>query len=189
VSGTAEARIKGTAILSIVKALRAGRDEAREALPQALHHYLENRVLVSEWYPESDQLELLRALSKIIPDQGMDPWEFMGRFTARRDLSGLYKNMFRPGDPAGTLKGGVVLWKSYHDTGRCDIVFEGDGSARVSLLDYGLPSREMCGILGGWYGELVRMSGGREAEVSHEICVHRGGEACTWTVKWQPPEA
>lgn len=179
------ARIKGTAMLNTVKTLRASRERAREILPDALHHYLDQRVLVSEWYPESDQLELLRALSKIIPEQETDPWEFMGRYTAQRDLAGVYRHLYQPGDPVRTLKAGGVLWKTYHDTGRCEVAFDGPSSAQVELRDYGLPSAEMCGILSGWYGELVRMSGGLEVEVAHGACRTRGDRSCRWTVKWR----
>ena len=54
----------------------------------------------------------------------------------------------------------------------------------VTLEAYGMPSREMCGILGGWYGELVRTVGGREIEVTHSNCVSRGDTSCKWHIKW-----
>lgn len=179
------AKIKGTAMLNTVKTLRAMRDEAAKVLPVELLHYLDQRILVSEWYPESDQLGLLRALVQIVPDQGMDPWEFMGRFTAKHDLSSLYKSMIREDDPSGTLRNGALLWRTYHDTGRCTVTLEGESAAMVTLEEYGMPSREMCGILGGWYGELVRTVGGRDVEVEHSHCVSRGDTACKWQIKWQ----
>lgn len=180
-------KIKGTAILNTVRTLRSMKDDARRVLRSDLHHYLEDRVLVSEWYPEVEQLELLRALVKLIPDQGMDPWEFMGRYTAQSDLTGLYKNLLRGGDPVRTLKNGAVLWRTYHDTGNTEVVFDGPSSALVRLKGYRLPSREMCGILGGWYGEMVRMAGGREVQVKHEECVLDKADCCQWAVKWLEP--
>ena len=178
------AKIKGTAMLTTVKTLRALREEAKKALPEELHHYLDQRILVSEWYPESDQLALVRVLGRFMPKGEGDPWELMGRFTAERDLGGLYKSLIRQGDPVATLKNGALFWGRYHDTGHVTVLIEGDGAGRITLEDYGMPSREMCGILGGWYGELVRTVGGRDVEVTHDRCVSRGAGLCEWRIKW-----
>ena len=42
-------------------------------MPSRYHHYLDDRILVSSWYPEADQLELLRAVSFLLPGTP-DPW-------------------------------------------------------------------------------------------------------------------
>ncbi|MFQ5457989.1 MAG: hypothetical protein ACE5FC_06005, partial [Myxococcota bacterium] len=148
------------------------------------HHYLDQRILVSEWYPESDQLALLRVIVRFMPKNEVDPWELMGRFTAERDLGTLYKSLVRPHDPVGTLRNGALFWGRYHNTGRVTVTLEGEGAGRITLEDYGMPSREMCGILGGWYRELVRTVGGRNVEITHGRCVSRGADACEWGVKW-----
>ena len=48
------ASIKGIGMVGIVKVLRALRKDSEAKLPQALHHYLNERVIVTEWYPEED---------------------------------------------------------------------------------------------------------------------------------------
>ncbi len=187
------ARIKGVAMLNCLKALRARKEEARTVLPAPLRWYLDERIMVSGWYPEEDQLELIRALAQVLPAPGMDMYEFMGRFTAERDLAGLYEHMVKQGDPQWTLRRGPAIWRSYHDTGTLSVTFEGPGSARLELSDYGLPSSEMCRVLLGWYGQLVRMTGAREVEISETRCRQRKDAACVWEVKWTaengaPPE-
>jgi hypothetical protein len=42
-------KIKGTAVILIVKVLRFKKEEARKALPENLHRYLEERVMSSSW--------------------------------------------------------------------------------------------------------------------------------------------
>ena len=55
-------RTKGTSIVEIVKFLRTRRDDALQALPAAVHHYLDDRVLESAWYPEEDLVALVGAM-------------------------------------------------------------------------------------------------------------------------------
>lgn len=187
------ARIKGVAMLNCLKALRARKEEARTLLPAPLRWYLDERIMVSGWYPEEDQLELIRALAGLLPETRIDVYEFMGRFTAERDLAGLYGHMVKQGDPQWTLRRGPAIWRSYHDTGTLSVTFDGPGMARLELSDYGLPSSAMCRVLLGWYGQLVRMTGAREVEIGETRCRQRKDAACVWEVKWpaengDPPE-
>src|SRR4051812_2880421 len=103
-------------MLSAVKALRSAGAMAREVLPPRFHRYLEERILVSSWYPETDLMGLLAALGKMMP-AGSDPFVFMGRTTAREHLAGIYRGHLRPGDVERTLRSGNALWRNYHDTG------------------------------------------------------------------------
>ena len=182
------ARIKGVSMLNAVKALRGEKEKARQLLPQHLHCYLDERIMVSGWYPEEDQLELIRALAQVLPASGTDVYEFMGRFTAQHDLAGLYGHMLRPGDPEGTLRRAAAIWQSYHDSGRLTVAFTGPGMARLTITGYGLPSSEMCRLLLGWYGELVRITGAHDVEIAEMQCRNRNDPACVWEVKWKPEE-
>ena len=82
------ARAKGASLLGAVKWLRHDREAALRALPARLHPYLDARIQVASWYPEEDLLELIRALARILPANGADVYEQMGRFSARDQLAG-----------------------------------------------------------------------------------------------------
>ena len=66
---------------------------------------------MSSWYPEADQLDLLRAVSFLLPGTP-DPWMVIGRIAARGDLSDLYRNMVRPGDLRDALRTFSSLWRT-----------------------------------------------------------------------------
>jgi hypothetical protein len=183
------AQIKGTAMLQCVKVLRAHRDAAKGLLPEELHPYLEKRIAISVWYPESDHLALIRAVGQIIGADRGDLWEFLGRASAKNDLTGVYRNMLKIGDTNATLRRGPALWQAYHDTGRVTVTWTGEHQAKVELADYGLPSLEMCGTFGGYYTELLHLSGARESSGVHIACRLDGAPACLWQVKWTPAEA
>ncbi|HTF32262.1 MAG TPA: DUF2378 family protein [Myxococcota bacterium] len=177
-------QIKGTAMLQCVKALRAQREKAAALLPRELQHYLEKRIAISVWYPEKDHLALLRAVAELVGGGRRDVWEFLGRASARSDLQGVYRNMLKVGDPDATLRRGPALWQAYHDSGTVTVTWESENLVRVELADYGLRAAEMCGVFGGYYHELLHLSGAREVSVAHTACRLSGAQECQWHTKW-----
>ena len=178
------AKAKGTALIHAVKTLRLKKDVAQTMLPKHLHWYLEDRIMVSSWYPEEDLLEILRALSKVLPDTGMDIYEFMGRVSARTDLGGMYAHLIRQGDPATTLRRTSIIWGLYHDTGKEEVIESGDGYVVTQIAGFEFPSRESCGCVKGWNAELAAMAGGKNVETLHKECVLDGASACRFEVRW-----
>ena len=177
-------KVKGTAIINAIKALRSNKDAARKALPEHLRWYLNERILISSWYPEEDLFEILCALAKITPDPGMDIYEFMGRNLARTDLGGVYSNLLREGDPAATLRRTAITWGHYHDTGKEEVVESGDNHAVIEISGYDFPYRENCGTVKGYIHDKVAMAGGKDIYVVHEKCVLDGASACRFKVTW-----
>src|SRR5215471_18415532 len=91
-------RIKGSAIAGTVRFLRKYADEAQKILPAHLQRYLDGqRILPSSWYPEADQLELVRALAKlapkVMPGVSGDVYSFVGQWVARKDLTCAYTSL------------------------------------------------------------------------------------------------
>jgi hypothetical protein len=177
-------KAKGSTIINAVKVLRLKKEEARKVLPGHLHWYLSERILISSWYPEEDFLEILRALSRVMPDPGMDPFEFMGRLSARTDLKGVYANLIRHGDPAGTLARTSIIWGLYHDTGKEEVVDAGPNHVVTEISGYAHASRESCGTVLGWNSELAAMAGGKNVRALHKECVLDGAKACRFEVTW-----
>jgi hypothetical protein len=182
-------RIKGTALLSTVRFLRANAALARPVLPANLHKYLEARILAASWYPEEDQLELTRAVAKIFPDvagsPGEDIYVHMGRLVARQDLTGPYARFVVPGDMESAVRIVSAAWKQYHDTGSMEARIDGAGRARMELVDYGFPHPEMCRVLLGWYEELFRIKGATEVRLTEVQCRNRGAPSCVWQGTWK----
>jgi hypothetical protein len=175
--------IKGTEVLNLVKVLRMSRERALKLLPARLHHYLEQRILVSSWYPEEDQLGLLRAMVAMLPPDG-DPWLTIGRSTAQTNLSGLYRNQVTHGDPERTLRIVGTFWRNAHDTGEMSSTLEEPGKVTVRLRGFARPSKEMCRIVRGYLWEIVSVSGGKDVSVSHGPCVLEGAPECAWQIAW-----
>ena len=76
-------KVKGVNMLALVKLLRkAGTETAMKVVPPAYRHYLQERILISNRYPEIDHVELLRAASRLMPPKP-EPWVVMGRHSAQ----------------------------------------------------------------------------------------------------------
>jgi hypothetical protein len=180
---TSTPKIKGIEVLNLVKALRLDKERAFAVLPKRLHHYLEERILVSTWYPEEDQLGLIQAMGALMP-AGAEPWVMMGRSTGHSNLTGLYKHLLQPDNPERTLAFVSVFWRNAHDTGEMTAAQEAPGRAVVRLRGYALPSREMCGIIRGYLSEIVAMSGGKSVTAKHVQCVKDRAVDCAWQLTW-----
>jgi hypothetical protein len=178
------AKVKGTNLISAVKLLRRNREQAAAALPAALHHYLEERVLPTMLYPEADLVELIRAMAGILAGVGGDVHELMGRTLVREHMEGVYEHLLK-GDRLSLARRVSTLWQTQHDTGRLTLVEEGPGRARYELTDFGHPSREMCAVTRGYVLEALGHSGLVGVSVVKTGCVLDGRDRCTWQCTWK----
>ena len=177
-----DAKVKGTNVLSAVKALRMGREQAEQLLPPSLRRYLEERILVSSWYPEADLMGLLHVLGKFLP--GDDPFYFMGRHTASEHLAGIYRGHLRPGDLERTLRSAPALWRNYHDTGDMTVSIDEPGRATLELSQFTSTTAEFCRLLRGYFSALAEQAGAKDVAVAKVECILGGARACRWTMTW-----
>jgi hypothetical protein len=180
------AKAKGTTLIGAVRFLRKHRQQARELLPPNLHHYLEERVAESRWYPEEDLLGLLEAVVPMIPGGRPQVLEALGAQSARGHLEGVYAHL-SGGGPGEIAVRAFALWSSQHDSGRFEVTREGPGVRRMTVRDYALPSETMCGILGGYLAETLRVEGVTDIRVHKESCVLRGQTECAWRLTYRSP--
>src|SRR5688572_30066729 len=140
------AKIKGIALIGIVKALRALRTDSEAKLPAVLQHYLNERLIVSEWYAEEDYRVLILTLGELIADKVPgDVWEFLGEEGARAQSAATYAPVVTKGDPVRTLKRAPMTWALYHDSGRVKVdIDEGRRTARVELHGYPIACPRIC---------------------------------------------
>jgi hypothetical protein len=174
--------VKGSNVLSAVKMLRAHKERAVALLPPQFHHYLTERILPSSWYPETDQIEILRAVAFMLPGTP-DPWMVMGRMAAQNDLSDIYRHVVRT-DLKDTLRGATSLWKTFHDTGELKITLEAPNQALSVLSGYVAPAREMCRCVGGYVTEVTSRGGARDIKTVKLGCTFDGAPHCSWRMTW-----
>ena len=183
-------KIKGTVLLQIVKYLRLKKEEGRKATPEHLHHYLQNRLLAANWYPEDDYLELLRALASLFevgPD--VDLWEHLGRIAARSYIDEAYKILVKKADAEGTLKNFALLWELRHDTGKAEITTLLPGTVLIKIRDYVLVDEQLCRAIQGTIMGMLEIAGIKDMQITKGLCRARGDELCAWQIQWNPAKS
>jgi hypothetical protein len=184
------AKVKGSALVEVVKFLRSQGEAGRRGTPEAQRHYLEERVLPASWYPEEDLLALLRAMVQFLPGDRESALANAGRFSARTHSEGVYAHLLAPtDDPLSLPRRGFALWASQHDSGKMRVELDGAAGARIELSDFALPSREMCLVLGGYCEEMMRLAGLAVTEVREVSCRLDGAPRCAYVARWQPNPA
>ena len=164
--------IKGTAVIGIVKALRAHRDAALAVLPEHLHVYVAGqlRVLTSSWYPDDHFLGLAEGLLRVLPDTGKDQWAWLGIVGARTDFGdgGVYAAFVKPGDPGESLRRFEEVWPLYHDGGSATVVLEPDSRATVEIDHDLVTSDGFCRLQAAHLATLMHLADGEQATVTVE---------------------
>jgi hypothetical protein len=160
------ARIKGTALVKMMKVLERDPAVAERLIPASLQHYFKDRVLPSSWYPEEDYKAFLLALGSLLqPQVEGDVWEFIGTEGAEQDFTGIYASAVRKGDPWGGLQRLGMVWSMFRDTGRLELVRESDSVARVLLHDYPMACPEICGTITGYLHRFLDLCGAEDVSV------------------------
>ena len=179
---------KGSNVLELVRFLRSRRDEARELLPSALHHYLEDRIEVTRWYPEEDSAGLQRAVAALFPVTDEDAYELMGSLDAQLHLKGVYGHLLENARTEVLPLRITALWSSVHDTGKVRVAQTQPGRSQIDLTDFGATSIEVCSSATGYIREVFRMTGVENLNVRKSSCRLSGDDICSWTVTWNPED-
>jgi hypothetical protein len=176
-----EGKIKGVAVLGVVKLLRKRRDSALALLRPELHHFLTETVRPSAWYLESDHAELLRAGAQLYPGSADRALELMGEAAAVGHSQLFRELLVGPGSASRTY----ALWTSQHDTGELRRTRESANRMRLELADFADTSREMCLLLTGYWRGTFAVNGYSDVSVEKLSCRLWDDESCVWRCTWK----
>ena len=156
--GVGDARIapevatKGSIVLPMIKLMRQNRQRALRILPEDLHHYLDERVIVTHWYPGSDHHRLTRVMGELVDND----WELLGRGLALAELTGAYRHVLKSREPVRTLRALPGLWKLNHNTGDLDVQWDAP-VATVVVKNWGLALQEHVAIMRAYMLQLLEL--------------------------------
>lgn len=175
---------KGTALIDLVKLARQNVAVFESVLPPATRSVVVQRILPTSWYPEEHLRDLLVAIDKLRGKGDLQSCVQLGRQSAQKDLSGVYRTGLVAGNPQATLASFPTLWQLYHDTGAVKVEKLAPQQAALTLRDHGLPSRALCLVTVGWITEAVALSGGQDPRVHEDACRSLGGTICVFRASW-----
>lgn len=174
------AKVKGTGMVHVVKALRVRRDHVAPLLPDPLRGYLQEKILSASWYPTADLMALLTTMVHFVPKGVPEPWWWMGQQSANADLAEVYGAMVQRGNAWATLQRLPRLWRLYHDGGRMEVGVAGATKAQVMLYDFAFAGEEFCTLINGYLDAMARLAG-TPSEVK---TLQTGHRLARWLIAW-----
>jgi hypothetical protein len=142
----------------LVKMLRTARKAGHlGGLDGDVAKLLEERVIITAWYPFEDFLKLLTVAHRWL-GEGDEVARKMGDMAASEMLLGVHKSFLSPGDPGRTLTALERVWGRYFDFGTLTVHPEMNG-ARVIIAGYEDMKRTHGNLLIGWARTAVSLSG------------------------------
>jgi hypothetical protein len=182
-----QATTKGTILRSLLKFVDGDltteqREQALAALPAADREVVTRRsILPSE---KISEFTLNRLTVEAAKAKG-EPLERFGRRAGAAELKdavGVYRFLTIVLTPPALLKKASTMWSTVHSHGSLTVENVAGDTARIRLA--GFPSEEAhCARFTGWIEGLGDMTGVR-AQVTHDVCMTRGGEDCQWQLSW-----
>jgi hypothetical protein len=176
---------KGTVLIEAVKALLPHRERAAALLPPKLAGYLDQRIVLASWYPLEDYAELLKTVMRVVVGGRVNPCEKMGRDAARAHMEGTYSRFNKSAD----RKAAFTLMSSMYDSGEMRVVEREAGRAVMELLNFALPTREICDTFTGYQFERMTLLGFEDITVKHTKCRVIGSPSCMWELTWKARDA
>ncbi len=148
------ANVKGVALLGVIKFIKKYHKDALnkvvEALPPEYEKYMQEHLLVTEWYPYKIYTDLLRALDKVIGKGDLSTCIEQGRLSAKHDLSTVFKMFLNFSSVQSMLSRIMIAWTSYYDAGKIEIPSLTDKEATYFIKDF--PEIDMAHVknVQGW---------------------------------------
>ncbi len=177
------ARIKGANLVDVVKGLRKLGSQGRAALPAHLTHYLDDRILMSSWYPEHEVLELMRIYVNLTSPGKPEAWEFIGRLSAHVQMRDTYKHLLESREPARIVKHANVIWQSHHDTGEVTVEMSDEPLAYLTLRGHQALCSEWCAIMAGYCAGMIEAAGAKNPRCRLASCDFKVKMA-RWKLSW-----
>lgn len=170
-------RAKGTNVVLLAKTVRAAMKGGLELdLTPQERVMLDERLIISDWYPYERFAMLLRICHEQIMSGSVDNAVQMGEIAGQSLLSGVHASFVRKGDVLRTLKTLPRQWKRYFDFGDFHMEPIDDHSARMRLTGYDFMPEVHGQMIVGWVWASVRASGGEPGEHRIERAPYLGND-------------
>ena len=182
------ARVKGTAVQSSLRYVRESFGDAAlagilGALAADDRRQLES-VLASSWYGVDLFLRFMVEAERQLGAREPGVVRSMGRASCDHGVKGVYKVFFRFGSPEFIIGRAARVFSSYYDTGELRILGTRPGRCVGELVGFQGGAPQFCERIFGWMQRTLELAGARNLRSKHELCVHRGAEACRFEGDW-----
>ncbi len=155
------AQVKGVAILGLIKFIKKNK---KDALPKIIglltpeqKKYVDEHIILTEWYPYELYTGLLHALDKVVGKGDMSYCIEQGRLSAKNDLSSIYKIFVSFIDLELLIGRAMSIWSSYYDIGTVEANLISKGEVIITIK--GFPEIDIAHVKNaqGWLEQFLTM--------------------------------
>ncbi len=183
--------IKGTAVASTLKYITE--NYSSDGLKTILDNLTDTKdkeifsstIFPSSWYPIQSFSNLCKSIKQAFGKKDPNILRKIGRYSAEQGLTTIYKLFYRFGSPQFIISKASIIWGRYYTSGKLEVVSSDKTSAIVHLIDFDLPSIEICERVMGWMEGSLALSGGKNISIKETLCKARGDAYCRFEAKWE----
>ncbi len=156
--------MKGSNLIGLVKLLRGLRKtRPLQGLSPAALALLDERVLVTDWYPFEPFLEFVELTYRDLLKGSEEAALQMGIAGGREALAGVHKAFISQGDAAASLLAMKPAWRAYFDFAQLSAEKVGTNAVRFNLIDYPDVGAAHGMLIVGWHVAAARLAGSEKA--------------------------
>ncbi len=179
--------VKGSALRARVQwAQQKGPDALRDfmtALEPTTRTAIERGILVSDWYPFAQFLELNLVLDRQHGKGDLALCRELGRFACDVNLKTLYRLFFKLGSVKFIIGRCAAAWRVNYSAGEMQVAGLEDEWACLRVIGVPEPHRAHCLSVGGWIERACELSGGKVLDWT-ERCRLLGDAECEFELRW-----
>jgi serine/threonine-protein kinase len=185
-----EPEVKGSLVISALDYLESAHGSAPvDALRAQLDHdakqCLAGVLLPTAWLPLALYDQVLRAAERVVGGGEGTVAQAIGRATAERELSTIYRSFVLNASPAAAAERIPQLYRTFHAHGHARVTTRSGGLVRVEI-DAGAPeSLVYAWAMAGFFHRMLELSGARDVRPSVVSCRGHGNEKTTLMLRWR----
>ncbi len=134
------AQVKGVAILGLIKFIKKNMKDTLpkiiSSLPPETKKYMDEHIMLTEWYPYKLYTDLLKTLDKVVGKGDLSYCIEQGRLSAQHDLSSMYKVFLSFVNPKVLLTRAMSVWNSYFDTGQVEANIISKNEVTITIIEF-----------------------------------------------------
>lgn len=181
--------VKGSVLLSCLafvdeKYGPAHRLRLREALDESTRVLMDGKILPVNWYPFEHLIHFMKTAQNVLEPRSHSFYRDMGRFATDFAVNRFYRFLMSFASTERVIRRAEGIWQTFYRPGQMKILEVGNKKARLQLLDFPHESPEFCERLMGWMVRMVELTGGRNCQMLHPLCIARGEPYCEFYATW-----
>ncbi len=177
------ARIKGIAVIDLVRLFRKNKETYYPLLGPEEKAFLAQQILISGWYDDKPYVKLMRLLDRELGNGDLTLLSTLSAATADQVLDGPYKSFKRAdGNSKIWWKLVVSVWHLYHDTGKPLVVTEEERERRFRIEGQEDPDQVHCVALTGWLARATEIITGEQWLMKEVACRTDGSDYCEFVM-------